>query len=485
MADSGPLIRPLEVSQAATHNRRLGPLIAIRVVGDVLAVALGALIGYGYRFHLSGVPIPGGAIPSFQNYALAIPFVVALWLLVFLFTGRYRVQRGQSFVDEILGSAGSVALFVALAVALEGLYRGFPYSRLVLADASIAALILYIAERGAIRGLQGALFRSGFGAVRVLVVGSGEVADLLIRRLRMFPEYGYHLVGQVATAGPQTAAPPSDLAVFSIEQGLGRIVAREHADMVVLALGESGHSRVVEFANACLDQGAEVKVLPDILEIMTSAARTEQVAGMPLIGIRPNRLVGRNLLLKRGFDVCFTIILAIPVVPVVAVCALAIALTSKGSPFYAQERLGLRGRRFRVWKLRSMVLDAERHTGPVMAREGDDRTTPVGRLVRRFSLDELPQLWNVVRGEMSLVGPRPERPFFAARFELDYPRYRERLQAPPGCTGWAQVNDLRQGTSIEERIFYDLYYIENWSLGFDFKILLLTPWRILFHQHAY
>ncbi len=484
MAESGPLIRPLELSHARSRNGRLGPLVAIRVVGDALAVAVGALIGYGYRFHLSGVPIPGGAIPSFADYAMAVPVVVALWLLVFTFTGRYRVQRGQSFVDEILGSAGSVALFVVLALALEGLYRGFPYSRLVLADASIAALLLFILERAAIRGLQGALFSSGFGAVRVLVVGSGEVADLLIRRLRMFPEYGYQLVGRVATA-PEPPSAGSDLTTFGIEHGLARIVAHEHADMVVLALGEDGHHRVVEFANACLSQGAEVKVVPDVLEIMTSAARTEQVAGMPLIGLRPNRLVGRNLILKRGFDLVFTVLLAIPVVPVVAVCAAAISLTSKGSPFYGQERLGRHGRVFKVWKLRSMVVDAERHTGPVMARADDDRTTPVGRFVRRFSLDELPQLWNVIKGEMSLVGPRPERPFFAARFERDYPRYRERLAAPPGCTGWAQVNDLRQGNSMEERIFYDLYYIENWSLGFDLKILLLTPWRILFHQHAY
>ena len=484
MAESPPLIRPLELSRAISHNRRLGPLIGIRVVGDALAVAAGALIGYGYRFHLSGIAIPGGVVPSFQNYAMAVPVVVGLWLVIFAFTGRYRVQRGQSFADEILGSAGSVALFVVLALALEGLYRGFPYSRLVLADASIAALLLFILERALIRGVQGALFSSGFGSVRVLVVGSGETADLLIRRLRMFPDYGYNLVGQVPE-GDAPASPSQDISVFSLAQGLGRIVQRERADMVVLALAEAGHSRVVELANQCLDQGAEVKVLPDVLEIMTSAARTEQVAGLPLIGLRPNRLVGRNLHYKRGFDLLFTAILAIPVAPVVALCAIAISLTSKGSPFYGQERLGLHGKPFKVWKLRSMVADAEKGTGPVMASAGDDRRTPVGRFVRRFSLDELPQLWNVILGDMSLVGPRPERPFFAHQFEVTYPRYRERLQAPPGCTGWAQVNDLRQGNSMEERIFYDLYYIENWSLSFDLRILLLTPWRILFHRHAY
>ncbi len=173
MAESEPLIRSLEAASAYRRTQKLGPLIAMRMVGDALAVALGALAGYGYRFHVSGVPIPGGVVPSFQAYALAVPVVVGLWLLVFLFTGRYRVQRGQSFVDEIMGSAGSVALFVVLALALEGLYRGFPYSRLVLADASLAALALFVVERGGLRLVQGALFSSGFGSVRVLVVGTG------------------------------------------------------------------------------------------------------------------------------------------------------------------------------------------------------------------------------------------------------------------------------------------------------------------------
>ncbi len=485
MAESGPLIRPREAASAFRRTQKLGPLVAMRVVGDILAVTAGALIGYAYRFHFSGVPIPGGVVPSFHDYALAIPVVVGLWLVVFFFTGRYRVQRGQSFVDEILSSTGSVALFVALAVALEGLYRGFPYSRLVLADASLAALGLFIAERGAIRGFQGALLRSGFGAVRVLVVGTGDVADILIRRLRMFPEYGYQLAGQVGVGADSEGRADPELPSFPISQGLGRIVDRERIDMVVVALSGAPHDLVVELARTCLDQGAEVKVVPDVLEIMTSAARTEQVAGLPLVGLRPNRLVGRNLLVKRSFDIFFTLLLCIPAAPVVGVCALAVVLTSHGPPFFGQERLGRHGRPFLVWKLRSMVVDAEGATGPVMATADDDRRTPVGRFVRRFSLDELPQLWNVLRGEMSLVGPRPERSFFARQFEESVPRYRERLQVLPGCTGWAQVNDLRQGSSIEERVFYDLYYVENWSVGFDLRILLLTPWRILFHRHAY
>jgi exopolysaccharide biosynthesis polyprenyl glycosylphosphotransferase len=462
------------------------PVLTMRVIGDAAAVSAGALIGFQYRFYLSGVPIPGNQVPNFHAYLLAVPVVAALWVLTFAFTGRYRVSLGQSYVDEILGSAGSVALFVVVALALEGLYRGFPYSRLVLADAAIAAALMFLAERALVRLAQGALLRAGWGGIRVLVVGSGPVADLLLRRLRMFPEYGYQVVGKVATdPEPPPARNGSEVPHFSLEFGLSRLVVGERVDTVLLALSGVGHERVLELARDSLAAGAEVKVVPDVLEIMTSAASNEEVAGLPLVGLRPNRLAGANLLVKRAFDLVATLILAIIAIPLVAVSALAIAIGSPGSPFYRQQRLGRDGRPFQVWKLRSMVKDAEKGLGPVMTAVGDQRRTPVGRFVRRYSLDELPQLWNVLIGEMSLVGPRPERQFFAEQFEESLPRYRERLLVKPGCTGWAQVNDLRQASSMEERIFYDIYYVENWSLSFDLKILLLTPWRLLFHRHAY
>lgn len=487
VAESEPLLRAVELTGASRHRlRRLMPVIVMRVIGDALAVSAGALLGFQYRFYVSGVPIPGHQVPSFHAYLLAVPVVAALWVVTFALTGRYRVSLGQSFVDEIVGSAGSVALFVVVALALEGLYRGFPYSRLVLADAAVAAVFLFLAERALVRLAQGALLRGGMGSTRVLVVGSGPVAELLLRRLRMFPEYGYQVVGEVSSEPARAAVTGgSDVPRFGLESGLGRLVLRERADTVLLALSGVSHDQVLELARDCLAAGAEVKVVPDVLEIMTSASSTEEVAGLPLLGLRPNRLVGGNLLIKRGFDLLATVILSIVAIPVVAVCAAAIAIGSPGSPFYRQERLGKDGKPFEVWKLRSMVKDAEREVGPVMTAVADQRRTPVGRFVRRYSLDELPQLWNVLVGEMSLVGPRPERQFFAKQFEESVPRYRERLQVKPGCTGWAQVNDLRQSSSMEERVFYDLYYVENWSLSLDLKILLLTPWRLLFHRHAY
>lgn len=489
VAESGPLLRPQELSGAARRRaRRNLPVIALRVVGDSLAVSLGALVGFQYRFYLSGVPIPGKVVPSFSAYAVAIPVVAALWVLTFAFTGRYRIQVGQSFVDEILASAGSVALFVVMALALEGAYRGFPYSRLVLADAAIAALLFFIAARALIRLAQGAMLRRGVGGSRVLVVGSGSIADLLLGRLRMFPEYGFQVVGRVRV-GDEPIEPVADpvLTEYRLEVGLARLVERERVDTVVLALSGAAHEEVLRLAGECLEAGAEVKVVPDVLEIMTSSASTEEVAGLPLVGLRPSRLVGVNLLIKRSFDVLGTVVLAVPAALVIAICAVAVTISSPGAPFFRQERVGRDGRIFRICKLRSMVKDAEGDTGSVMTTLGDPRRTPVGRFLRRFSLDELPQLWNVFVGEMSLVGPRPLslREAQTREFEKTVPRYRERLRVAPGCSGWAQVNDLRQASSIEERVLYDLYYVENWSLGFDIKILLLTPWRLLFHRHAY
>jgi len=491
-----PLLRSVEMVPARRTGTALRVLVAARVVGDALAVGLAGLGAYAYRFHLSHVPIPGGRVPAFAPYAAALPVLAAVWIVVFALSGRYQLRRGQSTLDELIGSAGAVALVLVVALALEAAVRSFPYSRLVLAETFVLAVIGFAIERGCIRGFQASLLRHGHGVERALVVGRGSIARLVVQRLRMFPEYGYRVVA-VAVGGEELPAAsagegggadsgfPAGVPVHDLDRGLEPLLAHERVDTVFLALGGRDHAAIVALARTCAAAGATVKVVPDILEIMTSAAVAEEVGGVPLVALRPSRLVGRNLVLKRGFDLVATAVIGLVAAPVVVALAAAVRLTSPGPAFYRQERLGQDGRRFVVWKLRSMVHRAEAGTGPVMTARDDGRRTPVGRVMRRFSLDELPQLWNVLLGQMSLVGPRPERPVFATQFEEKVPRYAERLEVLPGCTGWAQVNDLRQASSIEERVLYDLYYVENWSLGFDLKILLLTPWRVLIHHHAY
>jgi Undecaprenyl-phosphate glucose phosphotransferase len=229
----------------------------------------------------------------------------------------------------------------------------------------------------------------------------------------------------------------------------------------------------------------DVKVVPDLLQVIALRARLEDLDGVPVININDVPLQGFNTIVKRGIDVLISAgALALLFVPFCIIAAL-IKLTSSGPVFYRQERMGLDGKPFMIYKFRSMYADAEAHTGPVFARQNDPRRTPFGKLLRRSNFDELPQLWNALRGDMSIVGPRPERPLFVAQFKDKIPQYMLRHKVKAGITGWAQVNGWRGNTSIEKRIEYDLYYIENWSVRLDLKIMWLTLLKGFFHKHAY
>jgi exopolysaccharide biosynthesis polyprenyl glycosylphosphotransferase len=229
----------------------------------------------------------------------------------------------------------------------------------------------------------------------------------------------------------------------------------------------------------------DVKVVPDLLQVIALRARLEDLDGVPVINVNDVPLQGVNSAVKRAIDIVISAsALAVLAVPL-GLVALAVRLTSRGSVFYRQERMGLDGKSFTIVKFRSMFNDAERETGPVWAREDDPRVTPFGRFLRRSNLDEMPQLWNVLRGDMSIVGPRPERPHFVQQFKHRIPQYMLRHKVKAGLTGWAQVNGWRGNTPLEKRIEYDLYYIENWSVRLDLKIMWLTLLRGFFHKHAY
>jgi Undecaprenyl-phosphate glucose phosphotransferase len=239
---------------------------------------------------------------------------------------------------------------------------------------------------------------------------------------------------------------------------------------------------LVESANR---QIVEVKVVPDLVQVIALRARLEELDGIPIINIHDVPLRGFNSVLKRAIDVGLSAAGLLLLSPVLGILAALVRTSSPGPAFFRQERMGLDGRSFWVWKFRSMYDEAERDTGPIWAREDDPRCTPVGRFLRRSNLDEIPQLWNVFCGDMSLVGPRPERPFFVEQFKQRMPQYMLRHKVKAGLTGWAQVNGWRGNTSIEKRIEYDLYYIENWSVMLDLKIMWLTLVKGFFHKHAY
>jgi exopolysaccharide biosynthesis polyprenyl glycosylphosphotransferase len=301
----------------------------------------------------------------------------------------------------------------------------------------------------------------------------------------MFPDYGYQVVGLI-TDGARAGEKIAGSDVLGPRDDLRRIVEERKVNVVFVAEPELSQDQILGLVDSCRDCGADFRIVPSMLELMTSRVTADQLDGIPLLQFRHGLDVdAAKATSKRVMDVLIACVGMIVISPVLAVVAILIKLTSPGPVLIHQERGGLNERPMLMHKFRTMSVNAEAETGPVWAAADDPRRTPLGKILRRFSIDELPQLWNVLVGEMSLVGPRPERPQFVNEFKQRINRYSDRHLVRPGLTGWAQVNDLRGQTSVDERLIYDLYYIENWSLAFDLKIILITLFRIFTHENAY
>jgi exopolysaccharide biosynthesis polyprenyl glycosylphosphotransferase len=449
-------------------------------------VTAAVLISYWYRYnsHLDKIPVPGSEAPDFARYLQAIPVLVVIMATALAVNRAYAQTRGRSFVDEAYGLIGGMFVGSILILAVMSLYRGFSYSRLMVIYVAALSAVLLIVFRLVMRVTLSRLRRRGLGTTRALVVGSGAGAEALIHRLEMFPEYGYELIGVIddhLRLGEDYHRVP----VIGGRGDLAHMVMRHSVDEVFMALPPGDDRELLGLIDVIADTRAEIKILPGLLDIMASGVVADDIDGIPLVGVRRSRLVNANLVVKRVFDLVLSVLLLIPGIPLMAIIAIAIRLDSPGPAVYRQERVGKDGRAFTAYKFRSMMQDAEAETGPVFTSRADPRITKVGRFLRRTSFDEVPQVLNVLRGEMSLVGPRPERPHFVAQFEQEVAGYAQRHEVRPGITGWAQLNDLRQDTSIEQRTIYDTYYVDNWSLTFDLKILVTTFIRVFAHRNAY
>jgi exopolysaccharide biosynthesis polyprenyl glycosylphosphotransferase len=320
---------------------------------------------------------------------------------------------------------------------------------------------------------------------RALLVGGGAAGDLLAQRLRMFPEYGYQLVGALADpvgGGNEVGGAP---VLAGVDQ-LPQVLEETRVDAVFFSLPDVKSDHFLSLIDSCRRRSVDVRIVPGTIELMTTGVTGDEIDDIPLLHLRRGlEMQGPKTTVKRAFDVVVAGLGLVVISPVLALIAALVKLSSPGPVLIHQERVGMQGRTFKAHKFRSMRVDAEAQTGPVWARADDERRTAVGRVLRRLGWDELPQLWNIVRGDMSLVGPRPERPKFVNEFSMRMPRYCDRHLVRPGLAGWAQAKDLRGRTSVEERLIYDLYYIENWSLAFDIKILLITLARVWTHKNAY
>lgn len=460
--------------------------MSLFVAADLTVVAVAWGLAYVLRFLVPIVPVTKG-VPSAMTYANLLPLICAVWGIVFHASGLYDPMRGSSDATErrrIL-RASSLAMLIFLAAIFLVIEKEYPLSRLTLLYFYVLSTGLLVLERATLREVLREARRRGYNLRHVLIVGDGELGESLRDRLQRHPELGLKVRGfatdDPARVGSSVGATP----VLGLWDEVPDLVAAGGIDQVLLALPFESMPRLGDVLGSLDSAAVDVKVVPDVGRFVSFRSDVEEFDGLPIISLRATPLTGWNRVLKRALDVTVASIALVVLSPLFALIALLVKLSSPGPVFFSQERMGLDGRVFRVWKFRTMRVDAEAESGPVWAVSDDPRRTWLGAVLRRLSLDELPQLTNVLRGEMSLVGPRPERPVFIEEFRRHIPRYMLRHMVQAGMTGWAQVNGWRGNTSVEQRIEHDLYYIENWSLVLDLKILMLTFVRGFVNRNAY
>lgn len=446
------------------------------------AVLIVTAFGLAYRVTFD-TSAGNGPTPDILDFVPMIAFTLASLVGVYFFYRLYHQRRGESRIDEIYKLVPATSIGVIVATALTTvLYRDLEYPRLLLVYISIFTLLLVGIGRllhGAVRSV---VYARGWGELRVLIVGAGEAGNLILEKIRASPRLGYRPVAFLDDE--RVGMKVLGLPVVARPEDLGDVVRAMKIDEVIIALPDAPHQQILSIVSKCEDGSVSIKVFPDVFQIMASEVNIGDLSGLPLLAMRDVALRGWRLTLKRFVDFVISGIVLVLASPFLLLLALLVKLDSRGPALFTQVRMGLDAKPFPMFKFRSMRSDAEKD-GPAWTVHDDPRVTRLGRLMRRTSLDEFPQFINVFLGHMSLVGPRPEQPAFVEQFRELVPRYMERHREKAGITGWAQVNGLRGDTSISERTKYDLYYIENWSLWFDFKIMILTALKFFRDRSAY
>jgi len=453
------------------------------VAVDLGATYLALVLAYFLRFTIEVVPVTKG-VPPFGPYLALFPIIALVWPVVFYFRGLLQGRPLRSRVEEAFSVTVAVALATLVLNAGLAFYRDFTYSRVTLGLFALLDVVLVVLARAVFWAVMARVWSSR-RRERALIAGAGELGRMVAEKLQLHRELGLDVVGFLDDDPGKSGVEYGGLPVVGSLDDLEAVARSSDVDLLFVALPVGAQHKAIRLLKRAEPLLLEVRVVPDLLQYYSLKAALEDLDGIPVINLTQIPLAGWNRIAKRAFDVVVAGLALFFLWPVMAAIALAIFLEDRAGPFYRQLRMGLDGTPFLIIKFRTMVPNAEVLTGPRFAVPNDPRTTRVGGWLRRLSLDELPQLLNVLKGDMSLVGPRPERPEFVARFRERYPEYMSRHRVRAGITGWAQVHDLRGNSSIRKRIAYDLYYIDNWTLALDFKILWLTLLRFWRHRHAY
>ena len=404
-----------------------------------------------------------GVLPA-KTYFSALFLIIPGYLLLYSIFQLYMPRRVKSYRKELMDIIRANGIGFMIFILVLYFIKQEHFSRQMLCIFFFINISLEFASRYLIRTILWKMRKQGLNQKHILMIGESQMAEQYMDRLRENPKWGYQVFAHLKD-----------------EEKLERILEGNELDEVVIALRAEDYGKLERIVDVCEKAGVHTKMIPDFGNVISTRPYIEDVQGIPVIHVRRDPLnIMRNRAAKRAVDLIGATVAIILFSPVMLLTVLVVALTEEGSVIYRRERVGLHNQVFYMYKFRSMIMQDEEKEKAEWSTRNDPRITPVGKLIRRTSIDELPQLFNVLKGEMSLVGPRPERPQFVQKFRDEIPRYMVKHQVRPGMTGWAQINGYRGNTSIEKRIEYDLYYIENWTMVFDMKILILTIFKGFF-----
>lgn len=470
-----------QMKQSTYRKNLLLPFSKMMI--DALVILLAFSLSYYVRFYSPLVkifPVTKG-YPSFQSYLYTSLILTAIYLVILSSFNSYSSRYFSTLAQDIPVILKTCIIGILFAMSGAFLYREFSYSRLTFLLMYIHTNIFLLIARYLFHRLRRLLMRNEVGTQKAILVGSSIHLPRFCSQIQNDHHQNFRIVGYMGNKQIEQMTVP----YLGVPNDLPGVTDQYHIEAVLMMFDSDSHSQILKIIKSMEGKNVELFYVPDILDLITSHRHTFEITGIPVLRLKAVEFSGWQGFLKRSFDLVVSFFSLVILSPLFLILSILIKLTSPGPVFYKQKRVGLDGKEFTMLKFRSMVMDAEKETGPIWATRNDPRTTAVGRFLRRTSLDELPQLINVIKGEMSLVGPRPERKVFVEQFRQQIPQYAERHRVRSGVTGWAQVNGLRGQSPIEERTRYDVYYIENWSLWFDIKIILLTFLAILRGQNAY
>ena len=452
------------------ENQQL--LNRLNVLSDGIAVFLCLLLSYWIRFYI----LPGIITLPFRLYVYWGAGLAVLHLITFASFGLYRSFRKQRLYQELLSLFGANLLDIVILMMLLYFIREVHFSRGVLLIFFCLVNIVLGGKRVILRFSLRYYRSRGYNQKHIIILGNSPMARKYFQVIKSDRELGYHPVGYVADDCSWT-----DLDYLGNYKRLLAILEKYQPDEVVSAITMDDYAITPKIIEACDKTGIKLSIIPFYAEYMSGHPQFDNVDGIPLMNVRRIPLDNwGNAVLKRAMDICGSAVLLILTSPIMLATAIGVKLSSPGPIIFCQSRVGRNKKRFNMYKFRSMRINSEQATG--WSKDRDPRKTPFGAFIRKFSIDELPQLVNVLKGDMSLVGPRPEIPFYVDQFKEEIPLYMVKHQVRPGITGWAQVNGFRGDTSIKGRIEHDIYYIENWSIFFDIKILFMTLFKGIMNQ---